>query len=48
VALAMGNEPQCINEENRVQSYRDYYMTKQGRFDMVWSKRPEPEWFIRS
>ena len=48
VALAMGNEPQCINEENRVQSYRDYYMTKQDRFDMVWSKRPDPEWFIRS
>jgi|TARA_B110000977_G_scaffold51311_1_gene69701 hypothetical protein len=43
--LAMGAEPQCINESDPVGSYREYYQTKQDRFKMVWSKRDIPEWF---
>jgi len=28
-----------------VDSYRKFYMTKQHKFDMVWSKRNKPVWF---
>ena len=45
-ALAMGAEPQCINHDDPVKSYKDFYITKQKRFKMVWSKRPTPEWFV--
>jgi len=45
--LAMKNNPECINLNDTVQSYRDYYMTKQDRFAMVWqNKRSSPEWFV--
>ena len=44
-ALAMQNEPQCIVKDDPVQSYRNYYQTKQNRFRMVWTKRDIPEWF---
>jgi len=44
-ALAMQNEPQCIVKNDPVQSYRNYYQTKQNRFRMVWTKRDIPEWF---
>ena len=30
-----------------IQSYRKFYMTKQKRFKMVWTKRNTPDWFIR-
>ncbi len=43
--LAMGAEPQCINEDDVIGSYRNYYMTKQRRFKMTWKNRPVPEWF---
>ena len=43
--LAMKHEPQCINENDIVQSYKDYYQTKQDRFKMAWTRRPIPEWF---
>ena len=36
-ALAMKAEPQCINENDIVQSYKDYYQTKQDRFKMACS-----------
>ena len=45
-ALAMGAEPQCINHDDPVMSYKNFYVTKQKRFKMVWSKRPTPEWFV--
>tara|TARA_B110000211_G_C14042027_1_gene537207 strand:- start:566 stop:1138 length:573 start_codon:yes stop_codon:yes gene_type:complete len=44
-ALAMKAEPQCINENDIVQSYKDYYQTKQDRFKMAWTRRSIPEWF---
>mgnify|MGYP000296968268 CR=1 FL=1 len=28
-----------------VESYRNFYQTKQERFSMVWTKRNIPEWF---
>lgn len=46
--LAMNNQPQCIVEGDPVQSYRNYYQTKQNNFKMVWSKRDVPEWFIQA
>ena len=42
--LAMANFPECIVEDP-VQSYRNFYQTKQERFKMVWTDRPVPEWF---
>jgi len=43
--LAMGAQPQCINNDDPVGSYRKFYKTKQARFKMNWTKRPVPEWF---
>ena len=44
--LAMGAEPQCINKDDIIGSYRNFYITKQRRFNMTWKDRPVPEWFI--
>lgn len=44
-ALAMGSNPECINHDDPVGSYQQFYQTKQDRFDMVWSKRETPHWF---
>lgn len=44
-AFAMGSNPECINEEDPVASYRAFYQTKQDRFTMKWTKRDVPEWF---
>lgn len=44
-ALAMGVAPHCINKNDPVGSYREFYQTKQDRFKMVWSKRKTPDWF---
>jgi len=44
-ALAMGSNPECINHDDIVGSYRKFYKTKQKRFSMVWSKRETPNWF---
>lgn len=46
--LAMGAEPDCINPLDPVGSYRSFYITKQKRFTMKWSKREIPDWFILS
>jgi hypothetical protein len=43
--LAMGAEPDCIDPDNPIQSYRDFYHTKVDRFDMKWTRRKEPEWW---
>ena len=45
--------PECFSEYTHlktgddwpVESYRKFYMTKQHKFDMVWSKRNKPVWF---
>ena len=44
--LAMGVAPQCIDHNDPVGSYRAFYQTKQDRFDMTWTKRDVPEWFV--
>lgn len=46
--LAMGAQPQCINTNDPIGSYRKFYITKAKRFKMVWSKRSIPDWFITS
>lgn len=43
--LAMKDYPECIVEGDPVQSYRNFYRTKQARFTMAWKNRPTPEWF---
>ena len=30
-----------------VSSYRNYYMSKQNKFKMVWPDNAEPNWFER-
>ena len=45
-ALAMGSNPECIDESDPVASYRKFYKTKQSRFDMKWKNRDVPEWFL--
>jgi hypothetical protein len=43
--LAMQSNPECINKNDIVGSYRSFYQTKQERFRMAWTKREVPEWF---
>jgi hypothetical protein len=43
--LAMKANPECIDTNNIVNSYRKFYQTKQKRFSMNWTKRPIPNWF---
>ena len=43
--LAMGSNPECIDPNDIVGSYRKFYQTKQLRFKMIWTKRQIPEWF---
>lgn len=45
-ALGMkSTNPECMNEDDPVGSYRAFYQTKQDKFKMVWTKRQKPEWF---
>lgn len=43
--LAMGSNPECIDTNDVIGSYRAYYKTKQARFDLVWTKRETPNWW---
>ena len=43
--LAMKANPECMVEGDPVQSYRNFYHTKQDRFKMAWTKRDIPSWF---
>jgi hypothetical protein len=43
--LAMKSNPECMNPNDVVGSYRAFYQTKQERFRMAWTKRPIPDWF---
>ena len=45
--LAMGSGPECIDYNDPISSYRKFYMTKQKNFNMVWTKREMPSWFIK-
>ena len=50
--LAMGSNPECVvvglSGTDAVQSYRNFYETKQEKFNMCWTKRKQPEWFNAS
>jgi hypothetical protein len=43
--LAMGANPECMDNDNPVESYRNFYVTKRARFEMKWSKRVIPDWY---
>ena len=43
--LAMGSNPECMDENDIIGSYRAFYQTKQSRFKMRWTDRPVPSWF---
>jgi hypothetical protein len=43
--LAMQSQPQCIDLNDPIGSYRKFYHTKQDRFRMRWTKREVPSWF---
>jgi hypothetical protein len=43
--LAMGSNPECIDNNDVVGSYRKYYKSKQSQFNMRWTKRQTPSWF---
>jgi hypothetical protein len=43
--LAMKANPECINYNDIVGSYRKFYQTKQARFKMAWTNREIPSWF---
>lgn len=47
--LAMKSNPECVvhglGGTDAVESYRNFYQTKQSRFKMKWTKREKPEWF---
>ena len=46
-ALAMKNFPQCVVEDDPVQSYRNYYNLKRSllKHPMKWKNRTPPTWF---
>ena len=46
--LAFKTHPECVVEGDPVASYRKFYKTKQDRFDMKWTKRRVPNWFLTS
>jgi len=46
--LAMKSNPECMNPDDPVTSYRLFYQTKQQRFKMNWTHRKMPDWFIRT
>ena len=43
--LAMGSNPECMDHDDPIASYRAFYQTKQARFPMIWTKRKTPTWF---
>lgn len=42
---ALAIEESCKTAEDPVECYRQYYETKQNRFDMRWTRRHVPNWF---
>ena len=45
--LAMKSQPQCMNEDDPIASYREFYKTKKETFNtkITWTKRKPPVWF---
>lgn len=44
--LAMQSQPQCMDRNDPITSYRAFYQTKQVSFTMKWTNRAKPDWFI--
>ena len=44
--MAMGSNPECIDPDDVIGSYRKYYITKKERFKMAWTNRRIPRWFL--
>ena len=44
--LAMGSNPECMDPDDVIGSYRKYYITKKDRFKMAWTNRRTPRWFL--
>jgi hypothetical protein len=44
--LAMKSNPECMDANDPVGSYRKFYQTKQARFKMKWTNREVPNWFV--
>ena len=44
-ALAMGSNPECMDYDDPIGSYQNFYQTKQQRFSIKWTKRVTPHWF---
>jgi len=44
--MAMGGFEYCINKDDPIESYRNFYISKQKRFSMTWKNRRKPEWWI--
>lgn len=48
IPLCMGKEYYIRDENNNllgVESYRNYYMSKQNNFSMTWKNKEHPQWF---
>ena len=45
IPLAMKSQPQCIDLNDPIGSYRKFYVTKKDRFPLTWKKRGMPEWY---
>lgn len=46
--LAMSSSPECMDQNDPVESYRKFYHTKASRFTMTWKKRGAPYWWSHS
>ena len=46
--LAMKSNPECMFIDDPIKSYRLFYKTKQKRFNMKWTKREIPQWFMEN
>lgn len=48
IRLAMKDHPNLMKIKNPVEAYQKFYLTKLERFDMKWTRRNIPEWFIEA
>jgi len=48
IPLAMKSHPECMYHDDPIKSYREFYKTKRENFNMVWTNRDVPYWFLTS
>lgn len=46
-AIAIGEQKECLVPGRIDETYRRFYFTKRNRFDMRWTRREKPEWFVK-